>query len=57
MSGEQQGGTLALAVVGNEELFVTGCREPDGRTTWHGGAAGVKEERGGDLRVGGDLIL
>ena len=28
---------------------MTGCRELDGRTTWHGGAAGVMEESGGDL--------
>ena len=49
LSGEQQGGTPAHAVADDEELFATGCRNLDGRTTWHGGAAGVMEESGGDL--------
>ena len=48
LSGQQQGGTPAHAVADDEELFASGCRDLDGRTTWHGGAAGEMEESGGD---------
>ena len=59
LSGEQQGGTPAHAVDDDEELFATGCRNLDGRTTWHGGAAGVMEESGGDpgRERGGEALL